>query len=233
MVFSRKKKTGSDNRRGLVFGKNPNSAISEQFRTIRTNIRFSMVDRALKSVVVTSAGPNAGKTLIATNLAASFADEGRKVLLVDTDLRKPTIHKTFQENNTSGLTSLLTNKNLNIDDTVSTINSHDLYIMTSGPIPPNPSEMLGSNRMTEIMKEAGHEFDLVIYDTPPILAVTDAQIMASKVDGTVFVVPKDEVNKDQVTKSAELLKNVKANVLGFVFNKVEKSKDNYYYYYSE
>lgn len=220
-------------RSGLVVLNKPSSVVSEQFRTIRTNIQFSMIDKSMKTIVVTSAGPSSGKSTIAANLAATFASENKKILLVDADLRKPTVHKTFKVRNNDGLTTLLTDSTKSIEDVTFQTQLAGLHILTSGAIPPNPAELLSSNRMNKITEEMGEIFDLIIFDMPPVLAVTDAQILSSKSDGVIFVIPKGEVNKDQVLKSKELLDNVKANVLGAILNRVEKSDDNYYYYYGE
>src|SRR5699024_8494107 len=135
--------------------------IAEQFRTIRTNINFSMVDRNLKTISITSAGPGAGKSTISANLAVTFAQEGKRVLLVDADLRKPTVHKTFRIPNKDGLTTLLTDREIEITDIVHHTDTDNLYVITSGVIPPNPAELLGSNRMKQLMIELEKKFDLV------------------------------------------------------------------------
>lgn len=231
--MKKKKAQTTQERPGLIVSSRPTAVVSEQFRTIRTNIQFSMVDENLKSLVITSAGPGSGKSIISANLAATFASEEKRVLLVDADLRKPTVHKTFRVRNNDGLTTLLTDRGAQIEEMVYRTHVEGLYALTSGAIPPNPAELLGSKRMNELMKELEDFFDLIIYDMPPVMAVTDAQIMASKADGTIFVLPKGQATKEEVLKSKELLEMVDANVLGAVFNRVEKSSDSYYYYYGE
>lgn len=231
MAFNnRKEETG---RTGMIIADNPFSIVSEQFRTIRTNIQFSMIDKDLQTISITSATASSGKSTIASNLAGAFAAEDLKVLLVDTDMRKPTIHKIFRVQNNQGLTSVLTDRNLNLSDVTRKSYINNLDFITCGVVPPNPSELIGSKRMTELIQQMKEEYDLIIFDNPPLLAVTDAQIMATKVDGTIVVVPKGEVSKDELDKAANLLKNVKANVLGTVLNKVEVDADTYYYYGAE
>ncbi|MER2227485.1 MAG: CpsD/CapB family tyrosine-protein kinase [Carnobacterium sp.] len=233
-MFNKKKKQLDTNERpSLVTLTRPSSVIAEQFRTIRTNIQFSMVDKNLKTLVITSAGPGAGKSTISANLAVTFAMQGKKVLIIDADMRKPTVHKTFRLPNRDGLTTLLTEKDVEIKDIAHSLDTEGLFVITSGVIPPNPSELLASNRMNQLMIEFEELFDLIIFDMPPVIAVTDAQVMSNKTDGTIFVINKNGADKEMVTKSKELLRKVKANVIGVVFNRVELKGDNYYYYYGE
>jgi capsular exopolysaccharide synthesis family protein len=220
----------TEERLSLITLSRPSSAIAEQFKTIRTNIQFSMVDKELKTLMVTSAAQGAGKSTISANLAVTMAMQGKRVLLVDADMRKPTVHKTFQLPNQDGLTTLLTEKDTTIKETAHRMPTEGLYVITSGIVPPNPSELLASNRMSQLIKELEEVFDLIIFDTPPIVAVTDAQVMASKVDGTLFVIDKGVADKEMVKKSKELLDMVGANVIGAIFNRVDVSTDNYYYY---
>ena len=231
MLFKKKEK--QTKRPGIVVSDNPTSIVSEQFRTIRTNIQFSMVDQNLKTISVTSAAPSSGKTTVASNLAGAFAAQDKRVLLVDTDMRKPTVHQVFQAQNHPGLTNLLTNRSLTLEDVVRDSYVEGLDFITCGIIPPNPSELINSNRMGELIQEMESSYDLVIFDNPPLLAVTDAQIMATKVDGTIVVVPQGEVKKDELDQTAELLEKVNANVLGSVLNKVDADSDTYYYYGEE
>lgn len=233
MLFKRKKNKQNSERPGLVVVNKPSSVVSEQFRTIRTNVQFSMVDEKIRSVVVTSAGPTSGKSTIAANLAATFASEDKRILLVDSDLRKPTVHKTFKVRNNEGLTTLLTDKTTNLEEVIYSTHTEGLYILTSGAIPPNPAELLSSNRMEELKQEMLEYFDMIIFDTPPVLAVTDSQVLSNKVDGVLFVIPQGEANKEEVIKAKDMLEKVQANVLGAVLNRVDKSDDNYYYYYGE
>lgn len=230
MAFKNKREA---ERTGMIIADNPFSIISEQFRTIRTNIQFSMIDEELQTISITSATPSSGKSTIASNLAGAFAAEDTKVLLVDTDMRKPTIHKIFRVQNTRGLTSVLTDRKLKLSDVIHKSYVDNLDFITCGVVPPNPSELIGSKRMTVLIEQMKEEYDLIIFDNPPLLAVTDAQIMATKVDGTIVVVPKGEVSKDELDKAAALLDNVKANVLGTVLNKEEIDADSYYYYGTE
>jgi capsular exopolysaccharide synthesis family protein len=181
------KKRIMDHRRKLISAQNSKSPITEQYRTIRTNIQFTSIDKPLKTIMITSTGPAEGKSTTAANLAVVFAQQGKKVLLVDADLRKPTVHYTFNLTNTFGLTSVLT-RQLSLEEALVESNIFNLYLLPSGLIPPNPAELMGSGAMDQFLNNVTLEFDIVIFDTPPVLAVTDAQILANKCDGTILIV---------------------------------------------
>ena len=216
---------------GLITLTDPSSPITEQFRTIRTNIQFaSSSDRRLQTMVITSSGPGEGKSTTSANLSVVFAKSGQKVLLVDADLRKPTVFKTFQLNNAQGLSTVLSTTQSPLS-AVQDSGIDNLSVLTSGPKPPNPSELLGSMRMNKVIEELKNAYDIVIFDMPPVVNVTDAQIMASKVDGTLLVVRESVTNKEALTKAAELLNLVNARILGTVYNGAAQSKDQSYTYY--
>lgn len=231
MLAKEKKEGVISSAQKLIAKSNPKSPVVEQYKTIRTNIQFASIDRELHSIMVTSTGPGEGKSTTAGNLAVVFAQQGKKVLLVDTDLRKPTVHKTFGIPNTEGLSNVLT-KRIDLAEAIIATDEANLFILPSGPIPPNPAELLMSKAMRSFQNQIQQLFELVIFDTPPLLAVTDAQVMAHQCDGTILVVSSENTKKEQAEKAVELLKIANANVLGVVLNnaKVSKSHNHYYYY---
>ena len=223
----------------FVVQNDPKSPISEAFRTLRTNIKFSNLDKPLKTILVTSPIPEAGKSSVSINLALTMAQDKYKVILVDADLRKPTIHKIFQQDNKTGLTNILV-EDKKIKEVMRKMSDVDpnLYFIPSGPIPPNPSELLGSNKMKELLKELQEQADFIIFDSPPVIAVTDALVLATQVDGVVLVLNFGEVPREAAKQTKVLLEKVKANILGVVLNKIDMEKEAqyypyYYYYYGD
>ncbi|WP_223546413.1 CpsD/CapB family tyrosine-protein kinase [Priestia aryabhattai] len=217
-------------KRRLLAHNSPKDPVAEQYRTIRTNIQFSNVDQDIKTIVLTSSGAEEGKSTTSANLATVYAQQGLKVLLIDADLRKPTGHYTFRLENHIGLTNVLTRQST-LAQAVQESEIPHLSVLTSGPIPPNPSELLASSQMAELLKEMKKQFDMIIFDTPPILAVADAQILANQVDGTILVVSSGKTEKDAALKSKELLSNAQGKLLGVVLNNRKVEEGNYYYYY--
>ncbi|WP_461672896.1 CpsD/CapB family tyrosine-protein kinase [Priestia megaterium] len=217
-------------KRRLLAHNSPKNPVAEQYRTIRTNIQFSGVDQDIKSLLLTSGGTAEGKSTTASNLAAVYAQQGLKVLLVDADLRKPTAHYTFRLENHSGLTNVLTRQS-SLGQAVQETEVLDLFVLTSGPIPPNPSELLASDQMAELLKEMKQQFDMIIFDTPPILAVADAQILANQVDASILVVSSGKTEKEAGLKAKELLVHAKSKLLGAVLNNRKADSGSYYYYY--
>ena len=204
MKRNERKTLAASKQRSLITHLTPKSTISEQFRTIRTNIDFSLVDTELKTLMVTSSSPGEGKSTIAANMAVVMAQQGKKVLLVDADLRKPTVHYTFRINNTFGLTNVLT-RHKTIEEAVVETDVDHLHVLSSGPVPPNPAELLGSVAMSGLIKKATEIYDAVIFDTPPALAVTDAQVMTNQCDGTILVVRSGHTENEAALQSKELL----------------------------
>ncbi|GAE31342.1 CpsD/CapB family tyrosine-protein kinase [Halalkalibacter hemicellulosilyticus] len=218
-----------NNERNLIAETDKRSPIAEQYRTIRTNIEFSAVDEELRTLAVTSSGPGEGKSTTAANLAIVMAQNGSRVLLVDADLRKPTMHYTFKTINSRGLTNVLTKQD-ELEEACQQTKIENLTILTSGPIPPNPSELLNSKMMEITLRQATEMFDVVLLDTPPVMAVADPQIIASKVNGTIIVTSSGKTDKEQLTRTKDLLTKAKARLLGVVLNNKEVNEGQYYYY---
>lgn len=230
MTQKRKQKANETHAVSLFTLTNPISSISEQYRTLRTNIQFALATgQKSKMIIVTSSGPGEGKSTISSNIAVVFAKFGQRVLLVDADLRKPVIHKVFQLNNSSGLSTVLSSSE-RVVDVIQQTQIENLSILSSGPTPPNPSELLSSLRMEQTLEELRQLFDVIIFDTPPVVTVTDAQIMSSKVDGTLLVVRENISRKESLTKAKELLEMAQARVIGVVYNGSEHTKVADYYY---
>lgn len=208
----------------------PKAPVSEAYRTVRTNIQFSKVDKDVKTIIVTSSKQNEGKTTVICNLAVSFASlDDKKVLIIDGDLRNPTVHRLFNVTNAHGLTDVLTGQK-SFDKCVNSTEIKNLHVLTTGKIPPNPSEMLGSNKMKAFVDDLREYYDYIFIDSPPIGIITDAGTVASYADGTILVVGAHEVDVDMAKISKERLEQVDANILGVVLNKYDVSGDYYGYY---
>lgn len=212
----------------FVMEKAPKSIDAEAYRSLRSNIEYSSFDDEYRAIVVTSSVPGEGKSTTSGNLALSLAQSGNKVLLVDCDMRKPSIHKKFKISNMSGTAELLLRKE-SFEDVANCYNEN-LTIITAGKIPPNPSEMLSSRAMTAFIKEMKKEFKYIILDTPPLQAVTDAQVLSTKADGVLLVVRAGSTKREMVLNSVDLIEKVHGKIIGTVLNGVENKKNNYYYY---
>ena len=214
----------------LVSLKNPKSRSAEAFRTLRTNIQFSSLDNDIITIVVTSSGSGEGKSTVMSNLAITMAESGKRVIIVDCDLRKPSIHKKMGVTNSVGLTNILV-QNVLKEDCIVKSPVKNLYILTSGPVPPNPAELLGTKKMRDFIEELKKEFDMVLIDAPPVLAVTDAQILSTIADGVIFVAAYGEAQKNALVDAKQLIDKVGGKVIGIVFNKVPETISGYGKYY--
>ena len=220
--------------KSIISYNNPKSVISEQYRTIRTNIEYSNVDQNTKTILVTSSDKNEGKTTTVSNLAVSFANLNKKVLIVDCDLRNPSIHKMFKINNIYGLTDILA-KDRAVDKCIQETELKNLYVLTAGAIPPNPAEILSSDKMKNLIEDLKNIYDYIFIDTPPIGLVTDAGVLSSFIDGVVLVVKAESVEKKFLEETKKKLDAVDARILGAILNayKSEQKDYNYYSYYGK
>src|SRR5690606_18801685 len=217
--------------RHLISVTNPKAPISEAYRTLRTNISFSAVDEDLRVIMVTSAGPGEGKSTTVANLAATYAQSDKRTVLIELDLRKPTVHKTFKLSNRLGISHVLT-KQATLDEVIQDTDIPNLSAITAGMIPPNPSELLGSKALGGILEQLKEQFDQIIIDTPPVLALTDAQLIATHCDGVVLVAESGKVKRSALNDAKDRLQIVKAKIVGVVLNNAKrKVRDDYYYYY--
>lgn len=201
----------------LISNLSMRAPIAEAYKTLRTNIQFSSLDKEIKVILVTSSTPAEGKSTTASNLAITMAQSEKKVLLIDCDLRKPSIHRAFSLLNSKGLTNVLV-EGLDYQSICNTAGIPNLEVLTSGPKPPNPSELLGTAKMETFLEMVSHDYDLVILDAPPILPVTDAAVLSQFVDGVVFVIAYGVTPYEIVIRAKENLEKVNAKILGTVLN---------------
>ncbi|WP_204200671.1 polysaccharide biosynthesis tyrosine autokinase [Mammaliicoccus sciuri] len=208
----------------------PKSVISEKFRGIRTNILFSTADNDVQTIVFTSEKPAAGKSTVSANVAITYAQAGYKTLLIDGDMRKPTQHYIFNTDNMDGFSNLIINKT-DYNKAIHKTDIVNLDLLTSGPIPPNPSELIGSEKSLEVFDYLRSEYDFIIIDTPPVNTVTDAQLFSEIAKYVVYVVDVQKNDRNAVKKGKELIEKAGAKILGVVLNKAPEDKSSSYYYY--
>lgn len=209
----------------------PRSPVAEAYRTLRTNLQFTSVDRPLHTILVTSPLPHEGKSTVAVNLATVLAQNGRRVLLIDADLRRPVLHKRLQLANRCGLSELFVQPELQLGDAVRSTEIKNVSVITSGSVPPNPSELVGSEKMAEILRHAQHDADIVIIDAPPLIPVTDAAVLGQRVDGVLLVVRAGQTKLAAAKHAAEQLQHVQANIVGTVLNDIPTGRGRYGYRY--
>ncbi|WP_010491608.1 CpsD/CapB family tyrosine-protein kinase [Lacticaseibacillus zeae] len=230
--FKRKQEDQESQKNGvmLVTYAEPKHVVSEQYRTVRTNIEFAgaALDKC-QVVMFTSSTMFEGKSTVSANVAVTWAQAGKKVLLIDADLRRPTVHATFRKLNLDGVTTVLTGKS-KPSEVVEETFVDNLSIIPSGPIPPNPSELLNSKRMSDLLDWTRENFDIVVLDAPPVLAVSDVQVLVPKTDGVVIVTKIGQTQKSDLRRTVEVLKLAKAKILGSVERVKSRHGDKGYGY---
>lgn len=227
MIPKRNKKENSNRQQLLIAHYNGNSNISEQYRVIRTNIQFSSIDNEIRTIVVTSPTLGGGKTTTLANLGVVMAHQGKKVLLIDADLRRPSLHYLFMKSNRIGLTSTLVS-GYTREEAIMATNINNLELLTSGPVPPNPSELLSSNKMEQLIDELKGVYDVLLIDSPPILNISDSQILANLCDGSILVLKSGETKKEVAALATNSLLNCKAKLIGAVLNQKKINKRDVY-----
>ncbi len=205
---------------------------AEAYRVLRTNLQFAEVERPLGTLMVTSPSPGEGKTRTAANLAAAMAQASRRVVLVDGDLHRPRLHRVFGLRNNAGLTTaLLPGSHDGLEDLLQETSVPGLHVLTSGPLPPNPAELLGSTRMRQLLADLRERADVIVLDSPPVTALSDAAILATQVDGVLLVLDVERTRREIATRALEALRRVQARVVGALLNRMPVSGSDYYYYY--
>lgn len=239
--------TGVANIKGedqLVTIRQARSPWAEAFRVLRTGIQFSSVDKPPRTLLVTSSTPLDGKSTISANLAVVLAQAGNRVLLIDADLRRSSQHKIFDLSNKRGLTDLLLEFNATtwqeeakfiVDDIAQVTRVEGLFLLASGPVPPNPSELLGSTKMHQLIELLQQQFDYIVFDSPPVLSITDSVVLSTQVDGVILVLRAEKSRRGHTKQMMQMLHDVKANLIGVVLNDLKPGHDGYgnFYYYKD
>lgn len=212
----------------LITLTNPRSPVSEAYRTLRTNLSFYSLDNPLRSLVVTSAAPDEGKSTTVANLAVTMAQSGRKTILVDCDLRRPSLHTLFNLQNNAGFTNMMLDENAAAPLQKTEVDG--LWVLTSGPKPPNPADLLGSRQMDRVIETLKGQADLILFDAPPVVAVTDAVVLGTKVDGVLLVVSAGKTRRDHAEKAKQILEKANVRIIGVTLTNAPKdtSLSDYY-----
>lgn len=213
----------------LVVLRDPRASVAEAFRGLRTNIQFASVDRPLQTLLITSPGPGEGKSVVAANLACALAQSGQRVVLVDADLRHPTVHRLMKAPGRIGLTDALLAENGSLTAMLRATQVDNLRVLATGALPPNPAEMLGAARTRRLIENLKGQFDMVVLDSPPCMAVTDAIVLARQVDGVILVVQAGKTRREAASQAVRSLRQVGANVVGTVLNKLTDTGHSGYY----
>jgi capsular exopolysaccharide synthesis family protein len=219
-----------DKQPDLITLSDPRSPAAEAYRTLRTNLYFSSLDHALETLVVTSAAPGDGKSTTLSNLAVTMAQGEKRAILVDADLRQPSLHTYFGISNNLGLTTMAVDEDALADPPLVATAVDNLWLLPSGPLPPNPAEILGSRRMEEIIANLKSRADIVLFDAPPIIAVTDAAVLGTKVDGVLLVIRAGKTRREHAARAAALLEKVNVRLVGAVLSNAtpDQSLGGYY-----
>jgi non-specific protein-tyrosine kinase len=215
----------------LITSRSPRSAIAEAYRVLRTNIQFSSVDKPIKSILVTSASPMEGKSVTAANTAIVMAQAGLRTVVLDCDLRRPSQHRLFGVSNDLGLTNALLSANGNVDSFMRPTRIENLRVYTTGALPPNPAELLGSERMHSLNSRLESEVDMIVIDSPPCMPVTDTAILSRMADGVILVVESGRTRRDEALRAKEVIEKAGGRILGVVLNRLKPRAGGYYYYY--
>ncbi|NOZ27207.1 MAG: CpsD/CapB family tyrosine-protein kinase [Chloroflexi bacterium] len=208
----------------------PRSPVAEAYRSLRTNLEFSSLDHPLRTLLITSPGPDEGKSTTLANLAVTTAQTGRRVIIADCDLRRPRQHEIFSLSNGVGLTTMVRDESALAQPPLQETEVPGLWVLPSGPLPPNPAELLASQRMNQVIERLAGEADLVLFDAPPVIAVTDAAVLASKLDGVLLVINAGSTKRQFAQRAKEVLDRVNARLIGAVLNNVMLDKTLHTYY---
>ncbi len=202
----------------LITLTDPRSPAAEAYRTLRTNIDFSSLDRSIHTLLVASVAPHDHKSITAANLAVTLAQGDKQTILVDADVRRPALHALFGLNNERGLTSLFIDAKGPIEPALQAVNVPNLQVLPSGPLPPNPAELLGSQRMLDVIEALKSRADIILFDAPPVIAVTDASVLGTRVDGVLLVVQAGQTRREQAKRAKQQLEKLHIRVIGAVLS---------------